>query len=171
MGVGVARRSGWAEALVAGALVLALLSLLTGGLGWLTGAELLGAGTADLWGHALGYGQVARQVARGLAPGLDLPLRWPEGQRWWIIDLPVAVAVAPLTAGLGPMAATNAALAGHLVLGLRPWPPACGGAAWARWRRWVPGCWWPSRLIAAAPCTAGCPSPWLCCCCLWAWPC
>ena len=84
--------------------------------GLLTGERLLGAGTADLWGHAWGYGWVARSLAEGTFPYAEAPLSFPEGQPWWVVDLPVAVVLSPLTWLGGPALAWHGSLA--LRLGL-----------------------------------------------------
>lgn len=84
--------------------------------GLLTGEALLGAGTADLWGHAWGYGWVASSLAEGSLPYAEAPLNFPEGQAWWVVDLPVAVVLSPLVWLGGPALGWHGSLA--LRLGL-----------------------------------------------------
>lgn len=65
----------------------------------------LGNGTADVWGHAWGYAWTARALAAGGWP-LVAPL--DGGQRWWLVDPPIALAAAPLAAAFGPRFAWTA---------------------------------------------------------------
>lgn len=101
-----------AALLAVGSVVLSTLSP-----GILTGSELLGAGTADTWGHAWGYGWTADALAAGSVPFDHAPVDHPGSQRWWVIDLPVAILLAPITGLAGSALAYNLAVLGHLALG------------------------------------------------------
>lgn len=84
----------------------------------------LGNGTADVWGHAAGYAWVAAALARGRSPSSP-PIDFPAGQAWSVVDLPVAAALAPVTAVLGPSGAWNLGIPLGIGVG------AAGAAAWA----------------------------------------
>ena len=85
--------------------------------GVFTGTELLGAGTADTWGHAWGYGWTADALVAGRLPFFDAPVDHPGSQRWWVIDLPVALMVLPVTILGGSGLAYNLAMLGHVGVG------------------------------------------------------
>jgi len=103
--------------LVAGLLApLALLGM-TGQPGVWVGHRLIGAGTADTWGHAWGYWWTAQTTAVGQLPFADAPINYPEAQAWWVIDLPVALLLSPVTHLLGAGAAYNLAFALHAGIG------------------------------------------------------
>jgi len=122
----------------AAALAPLLLLALTMEPGVLTGARLLGAGTADLWGHIWGYSWVEQSISGGRLPFRDAPLAWPDGQDWWVIDLSVALLLLPVTALLGAEAAWTLALLA---------PIAVGAGALCAWllRRAVP----PTHAVVA----------------------
>lgn len=81
------------------------------------GHRLLGDGTADIWGHSWGYGWVARSLAHGQFPLERAPISFPQPQKWWIIDMPVAVLLMPVTRVLGTAFAFNLAMLGHVFIG------------------------------------------------------
>jgi hypothetical protein len=107
----------------AGVLCVLAALLLAGEPGLLTGGQLLGGGTADVWGHLWGYAWVADSLLAGRLPLAGAPVSFPRPQVWWVIDLPVAVLLVPLTR-VAPGLAWNAALL--LPLGL-------GGACTSAW--------------------------------------
>ena len=106
---------GWPPWVAALGAVLGVL-VLVGEPGIFGGEVLVGNGTQDVWGHVWGYWWTAEAVADGRFPYRDAPLLHPGGQTWWIVDLPVAVALVPLTRLAGPAATYHAALLGHVGL-------------------------------------------------------
>ena len=90
-------------------------STATPGIVW--GEALFGAGTADTWGHAWGYGWTADALASGHLPFFDAPVDHPGDQRWWVIDLPVAIVLAPFTALFGSGVSYNLAILLHVSVG------------------------------------------------------
>ena len=98
-------------------LALLCVLLLTGTPAVLWGGALLGAGTADIWGHSWTYWWTWEALSSGAFPLHGAPLRHPDGQSWWIIDLPVALLLTPITALFGAGLAYNAAALGHVALG------------------------------------------------------
>jgi len=103
--------------LVAGVVAPVALLGLTGKPGVWLGKSLIGAGTADMWGHAWGYWWTARAVVQGHLPFFHAPVNHPDPQTWWVIDLPVATLLAPVTHLLGAAAAYNLAFALHAAVG------------------------------------------------------
>ncbi len=103
--------------LLAGLLAVVSVVLSTGSVGVLTGSELFGAGTADTWGHAWGYGWAADSLAQLQFPFFDAPVDHPGNQRWWIIDLPIALGLVPLTWLAGAGYTYNIAMLLHVGLG------------------------------------------------------
>lgn len=93
--------------------------------------DWLGGGTADVWGHAWGYAWTARALGAGGWP-LVAPL--DGGQRWWLVDPPVALAAAPVAAVFGPKAAWNL-----VQLALPALVAASFADALGRWRGGDPG--------------------------------
>lgn len=102
---------------LAGLVAPLLAALMTGQPGIGTGAWLIGGGTADTWGHTWGYAWTVRALRLGELPFLRAPVAWPEPQRWWIIDLPVALLLAPVSALSSAALAYNLAFLLHLGLG------------------------------------------------------
>ena len=45
---------------------------------------VLGAGTADIWGHTWGYWWAWESLSSGSFPFAHAPLRHPDGQAWWV---------------------------------------------------------------------------------------
>ena len=103
--------------LLAGLLAPVVLLGLTGKASVWWGRTLIGAGTADTWGHAWGYWWAARALENGQVPYMRAPVNFPQAQTWWIIDLPVAALLTPITAVLGAGAAYNLAFALHAAVG------------------------------------------------------
>lgn len=115
-------RSGWVPLITAVLVALALV-LVSSPVGLFSGSEVIGRGTADTWGHIWGYWWAWEAVSGGAFPYDAAPLNAPEGMRWWLIDYPVALALLPVTAVFGPVAAYHVALVGQAAL--------CGAAlAW-----------------------------------------
>jgi hypothetical protein len=86
-------------------------------------ARYLGNGTADIWGHAAGYGWVASALAHGGSPWAP-PINHPVGQPWAVVDLPLAALLTPVTLTAGPLAAWHLGLIAIIALG------SAGVAAW-----------------------------------------
>lgn len=110
---------------------LAVVLATTDPVGLAAGRAVLGAGTPDQWGHIWGYAWTADALAHGQLPFADAPLLHPVGQRWWIIDLSVAVLLTPITWLLGPVAAFHLACVAPVAAGV------VGGSWWLE-RRGVP---------------------------------
>lgn len=103
--------------LLAGLLAPLLALVSTGQPAVVTGRWLISSGTADTWGHTWGYAWAMRSLRHGTFPFSKAPVAWPEGQPWWIIDLPVALGLAPITALAGPSVTYNLAMLLHIGLG------------------------------------------------------
>lgn len=96
------------------------------------GALIPGDATADIWGHSWGYWWVAEGLKSGVFPLHGAPVNHPDGQSWWVIDLPVAVLLSPVSLALDAGAAF---VASHLLrIGL-----AAAGVAWWLRRHAVSG--------------------------------
>ncbi len=114
----------------------------------LTGSWLIGGGTADMWGHTWGYGWTARALRHGQVPLLQAPVAFPELQSWWVIDLPVAALLAPVTALGGASLTYNLAFLLHIAAG------AWGFTRLLLHHRVAPG-------LAALAAVVGCLSPFV----------
>lgn len=106
-------RSPLLAALIAPVVLLGL----TGRPGVWLGRPLIGGGTADVWGHTWGYWWTARSLTHGRLPFMRAPVNHPQAQSWWVIDLPVAAILTPITEALGAGAAYNLAFALHAAIG------------------------------------------------------
>lgn len=90
--------------------------------GWLRGGPIPGSAHTDTWESLWGLWH-ALQVGPG---GATTWLDWPRGGTLYLADPLHAVVLAPLTATVGPVAAWNVAVIGHVAL---------AGAATAAWAR------------------------------------
>ena len=93
---------------------------------------------------------MADSLSGGELPFSNAPLRWPEGQVWWIIDWPVALLLTPLTLLFNASVSYNMAILGHVGVG------AAGFVLWLRSRDvQTEHAWMAALLMTISPFVRG----------------